>query len=76
MQLSQILDTINTEETIKSTYMIRDMLKVLTELGKSSKEESERLRIISEQAQKDARSTKILTFVAMLYLPASLIAVG
>jgi hypothetical protein len=55
---------------------MRDTLKALTELGISAKEESESLRILSEQAQKDARFTKILTFVAMLYLPASLIAVS
>jgi hypothetical protein len=56
--------------------MMRHMLKLLTDLGASAKEETESLRILSEQAQDDARLIKILTFIAMLYLPASLVAVS
>ena len=56
--------------------MMQHMLKILTDLGASAKEESESLRILSEQAQDDARFIKILTFIAMLYLPASLVAVS
>ncbi len=55
---------------------MRGMLKVLADLGASAKQESESLRVLSEQAQSDARFTKILTFVALLYLPASLVAVS
>jgi hypothetical protein len=56
--------------------MMQHMLKLLTDLGASAKEETESLRILSEQAQDDARLIKILTFIAMLYLPASLVAVS
>jgi hypothetical protein len=73
--LSHILDLRNDEETIKNGQTARHMLEVLADLGKSAKEESEGLRILNEQSQHDARFTKILTFVAMLYLPASLVAV-
>lgn len=76
LQLSQILDFRNEEETISSSHTMRDMLKVLTDLGTSAQQESESLRMLSEQAQDDARFTKILTFIAMLYLPASLVAVS
>lgn len=72
----QILGFRNEEESIRSSHTRRDMLKILTDLGISAKHESESLRIISEQAQSDARFTKVLTLVAMLYLPASLVAVS
>lgn len=55
---------------------MQDMLKLLTDLGISTKDESKSLRILSEQAAKDSRFMTILTFVAMLYLPATLVAVS
>ena len=55
---------------------MRDMLKVLTDLGKSAKDESESMRVLAQRSAKDGRFTTILTFAAMLYLPASLVAVS
>lgn len=75
-QLSQILDFRNDEQTISINHTMRDMLRLLADLGVSAKEENAALVTLNEQAQKDARFTKIQTFVALLYLPASLIAVS
>jgi hypothetical protein len=52
------------------------MLGTLAELSASAKEENASLMSLSEQAQRDARFMKIITFVALLYLPATLIAVS
>jgi len=54
---------------------MRDMLQMLTELGASARQENISLLALTEQAQRDSSLTKTLTFVAMLYLPATLIAV-
>jgi hypothetical protein len=55
---------------------MRDILRILVDLGISAKEENALLVRLSEQGQKDARFTKIIAFVALLYLPATLIAVS
>jgi len=38
--------------------------------------ENEHMKIIAEKSQNDSRSTKILTFIMLAYLPANLIAVS
>lgn len=55
---------------------MRDILSAIAELGVSAKEENSLLVNLTKQAQTDARFTKILAFVALLYLPPSLIAVS
>ena len=50
--------------------------KVLTELGNAARQENATLMILADQARQDSKFMKILSFVAVLYLPASLIAVS
>ena len=50
--------------------------ETLADLGRTAREDSAALKRLTEQTRRDSRSTKILTFVALLYLPASLVAVS
>jgi hypothetical protein len=54
---------------------MRDMLQIITELGASAQQENISLLALTGQAQRDSSFMKTLTFVVMLYLPATLIAV-
>src|SRR2546423_3929416 len=45
-------------------------------IAAAAKDESRSVATVLAEAQKDSRTVKVLTFVAMLYLPASLIAVS
>ena len=49
---------------------------VLTDLGTSAREENKAIIVLTKQGRKDSRFMKILTFIAILYLPASLVAVS
>ena len=42
----------------------------------ATKKDTEIAGKLAEKAQRDSRSVKVLTFIAMLYLPASLVAVS
>jgi hypothetical protein len=48
----------------------------MREIAAAAREENKAVAQLLAKAQKDSRTVKVLTFVAMLYLPASLIAVG
>lgn len=48
----------------------------LRSISIASNAQSDGLRALTEKTHKDSRSVKILTFIAMVYLPASLIAVS
>ncbi|KAK5454370.1 hypothetical protein LTS15_006370 [Exophiala xenobiotica] len=48
----------------------------LRNMAQAANDQSNSLRQLTEQTNRDSRSVKILTFVAMMYLPASLIAVS
>lgn len=54
---------------------MKDMLATLAELGAVAKAENATLVALTEEAQDSSHFTKTLTFIAMLYLPASLVAV-
>lgn len=56
--------------------MVQHNSHVLTELGQAAKQENAAIMKLTEKGRRDSRSTKILTFIAMLYLPASLVAVS
>jgi hypothetical protein len=45
-------------------------------IAEAAQEENKSIAVLAAKSQKDANVVRILTFVAMLYLPASLIAVG
>lgn len=66
----------NAEEFTRSNNMVQHNSYVLTELGKAAKQENGAIMKLTEKGRSDSRSTKILTFIAMLYLPASLVAVS
>jgi hypothetical protein len=68
-QLLKILDFRNDESIRKSAAHAQ-------EIHEASNRESEAIRIIAERAQVDSRSMKIMTSVAIAYLPANLVAVS
>jgi hypothetical protein len=45
-------------------------------MAQAANAQSDSLRELTEKTNRDSRSVKILTLVAMMYLPASLIAVS
>ena len=47
----------------------------MNRLATASNEENETIARLTEEGRRDSRSLKVLTFVAMLYLPATLMAV-
>lgn len=47
----------------------------MTEIAVSTKSENETVTILAHKAHKDSKTMKIITFLALLYLPASLVAV-
>ena len=49
---------------------------MLRDLASASNTQSEYLRVLTEKMHKDSRSVRILTFVALVYLPSSLLAVS
>jgi hypothetical protein len=54
---------------------IRDNGEVMKQLTIAANSENEVLGYLAKESHRDSRFVKILTFVALLYLPASLIAV-
>ena len=49
---------------------------MLRDLAAASNTQNEYLRVLTEKMHKDARSVRVLTFVALIYLPSSLLAVS
>jgi len=68
-QLLKILDFRNDESVRKGAANTQEILE-------ATKRESETLTIIAQRTRVDSRSMKIMTFVAIAYLPANLAAVG
>lgn len=50
--------------------------EVLKNMAIASSAQGDSLRELAEKTHKDSRSIKTLTFIAMVYLPASLVAVS
>jgi Mg2+ and Co2+ transporter CorA len=63
------------DATHQTNQLIRQNGETISQLASSSFSETKAIARLTEDSQRDARSVKILTFVAMLYLPASLVAV-
>jgi hypothetical protein len=55
---------------------MQDNLEVLQRIAIQSQLENETLKTIAIQSQKDSKEVKSLTFIATMYLPASLLAVS
>ena len=65
-----------TSESIKQTNAdIHHSALVTNRLATASNEKNETIARLTEEARRESRSLKVLTFVAMLYLPATLMAV-
>lgn len=76
LQLAHILEYRNDELLIKNSEELHRSSESAREIATAAKAEQEAVALIFAKAQKDSSLVKILTFVAMLYLPASLIAVS
>lgn len=74
-KLFQVLQFRNDEALAQSNTIMQHNSRVLSELGSSSREENKAMIVLTKQGRQDSRFMKILTFIAMLYLPASLVAV-
>lgn len=74
-QLAHILEFRNDELLIKNSEELRRSSESAREIATAAKAEQETVALILARAQNDSSLVKILTFVALLYLPASLIAV-
>lgn len=55
---------------------MRESLDLLKHIGYETREENRNLSTIAGQNQKDSKAIKVLTIIATMYLPASLIAVS
>lgn len=75
LQLAHILEYRNDEFLIKNSEELHRSSESAREIATAAKAEQGAVALIFAKAQKDSSLVKILTFVAMLYLPASLIAV-
>ena len=69
MQLSQILNYRNEDMLVKSNDAMR-------EIALATKAENELMSALIGKSQRDSYTVKVLTYVALLYLPASLVAVS
>jgi hypothetical protein len=61
---------------VETSRAIRENIVSLEAISLESHEESRVLRRIAQQTEKDSITLKTLTFIATVYLPASLIAVS
>lgn len=61
---------------VKGTLSLQQNSQILTEIGEETKRDNAAIVVLTQQARKDGRFAKTITFVAMLYLPASLVAVS
>jgi hypothetical protein len=69
-----ILKYRNDEVTQVTTTAIHENGRILTELVTLSNQNANAVSKLTMKAQRDSRSTRVLTFVASLYLPATLVA--
>ncbi|MCJ1343031.1 hypothetical protein MMC31_001220 [Peltigera leucophlebia] len=72
--LAHILEYRNDELLIKNSEELHMSSESAREIATAAKAEQEAVALIVTKVQKDSSLVKILTFVAMLYIPASLIA--
>lgn len=75
LQLAHILEFRNDELLIKNSEELHRSSESAREIATAAKAEQGAVAVILAKAQNDSSLVKILTFVALLYLPASLIAV-
>ncbi|KAF8537378.1 hypothetical protein BDD12DRAFT_982194 [Trichophaea hybrida] len=71
----QILDYRNDENIYKITEAMRQNSDTMRVLAASAREDNEAIGRLAEKSQKDSRAVKVLTYVALMYLPAQLVAI-
>ena len=76
MQLSDIVKLRNTRIMQATDQGIQASLSALQSIAAQTHQENMTLLKISQQGQNDSRTLKVLTIIATMYLPASLIAVS
>ena len=76
MQLSQILNYRNENMLVKSNDALQKGSDAMREIALATKAENELMSALIGKSQKDSRTVKILTYTALIYLPASLVAVS
>ena len=76
MQLSQILNYRNENMIVKSNDALQKGSDAMREIALATKAENELMSALIGKSQKDSRTVKILTYTALIYLPASLVAVS
>lgn len=74
-QLSKILEYRNDEAIRHSEEAIRSNGEALKQITSAIRTENEKFNELTTQTAQDSKTIKALTFLATLYLPASLIAV-
>ena len=75
MQLSQILNYRNEDMLVKSNDALRKSSEATREIALAAKAENELISALIRKSQRDSHTVKVLTYIALIYLPASLIAV-
>lgn len=76
MQLSQILNYRNENMLVKSNDALQKSSDALCEIALATKAENELMSALIGKSQKDSHTVKVLTYTALIYLPASLVAVS
>ena len=76
MQLSQILNYRNENMIVQSNDALNRNSDAMREIAIAAKADNELISILIGKSQKDSHTVKILTYIALIYLPASLVAVS
>lgn len=74
-QLSQILNYRNEDMLVKSNDALNKSSDAMREIALAAKAENELMSALISKSQKDSHTVKVLTCIALIYLPASLVAV-
>lgn len=61
---------------VKSNDALRKSSDAMREIALAAKAENELISALISKSQKDSHTVKILTYIALIYLPASLVAVS
>lgn len=76
MQLSQILNFRNEDLLVKSNEALHKSSDAIREIALAAKAENELISALIGKSQRDSHTVKVLTYIALIYLPASLVAVS
>lgn len=75
MQLMGILSFRGNETLQEVNHDIRGSLETLRSITLSNQKESETLTDLARQDQRDSKMLKLLSFIVVMYVPATLVAV-